>query len=177
MVGPELRCQALSGFPATYVLAGLAGLAGPGRLWPPLVLFLVFLDLLGFLGFPGSFLVSFCFPVFPFSDCVTICSCSTNAFFQHVTFGEDSGRPEAISAIRTWISGRFQSFKPPNSSPSLWPALATTHGNSQEIRKLTMSRRGLGTPHGVPQPWPALLRAHRGFSSSTGIVSNGYLSR
>ena len=73
--------------------------------------------------------------------------------------------------------GLLESFKPPNSSPSLWPALATTHGNSQEIRKLTMSRRGLGTPHGDPQPWPALLRAHRGFSSSTGIVSNGYLSR
>ena len=178
MVGPELRCQALSGFPATYVLAGLAGLAGSGRLWPPLVFswFFSWFSSWFFLVFSVSFWF-FRFPVFPFLDCVSICSCSTNASFSMSTFGEDSGRPETISAIRTWIFGLLESFKPPNSSPSLWPALATTHGNSQEIRKLTMSRRGLGTPHGDPQPWPALLRAHRGFSSSTGIVSNGYLSR
>ena len=96
------------------------------------------------------------------------------------TFGEDFDPPEAISAIRTWIFGLLE---PEFLSrrfflgPVSFSALATTHGNSQEIRKLTMSRRGLGTTHGDPQPWPALLRAHRGFSSSTGIVSNGYLSR
>ena len=116
----------------------------------------------------------FCFLDF---DSVVFCSCSTKGSLEMFKKLEDFDRPESISAIRTWIFGLLESLTPPNSSPSLWPALATTHGNSQEIRKLTMSRRGLGTTHGDPQHWPALLRAHRGFSSSTGIVSNGYLSR
>ena len=72
--GPELRCQALSGFPATYVLAGLAGLAGSGRLWPPLRCFLGFLGFLGFLVF-----LVFRFPLF---DVVVFCSCSTKGHFE-----------------------------------------------------------------------------------------------
>ena len=85
MVGPELRCQALSGFPATYVLAGLAGLAGSGRLWPPLV-FSWF-----FLGFSCFFLVPFWFfwffRFFPFFSVFRLCHhmfLLHERFFQHV---------------------------------------------------------------------------------------------